>query len=428
MRESFVMIASSWLEPLVELPTYLRFAAGLPRFLRSTWSPESAEAAIRDRLARRGDHFLAAIEGAFAGGPASVYPRLFAAAGVDRRELPELVRRDGVEPTLERLRAAGVYVTFEEFKGRLPIVRDGVELLPAPARFENPRRRAHYVSQSGGSTGAPVRVAGDLDHLAAQAASELLAHRAHGTYGAATALWLDAFPDGSGVNTALRLARMGQPPRRWLSLMRALGAVPEPRSRLANWLLFALARAAGRPLAPLEPLALEQAGELARWAAETAAREGRAVVCTHVSKCLRVALAASAAGLDLRGVTFWGGGEPPSEAKVRPLLATGARWFPGYWLREAGVVGQGCAAPLGTNDIHLNLDAFAMVTRPRSLAGFAIEVTALLFTALLPTAPKLMLNVECDDFGVLERRACGCPLGASRTRSSTCGTCVRSAS
>jgi hypothetical protein len=37
-------------------------------------------------------------------------------------------------------------------------------------------------------------------------------------------------------------------------------------------------------------------------------------------------------------------------------------------------------------------------------------VEAFCFTALLPTAHKILLNVESDDYGLIERRSCGCPL------------------
>jgi hypothetical protein len=39
-------------------------------------------------------------------------------------------------------------------------------------------------------------------------------------------------------------------------------------------------------------------------------------------------------------------------------------------------------------------------------------VDTLLLTTLHPASPKLMLNVETDDYAVLERRDCGCPIGA----------------
>jgi hypothetical protein len=37
-------------------------------------------------------------------------------------------------------------------------------------------------------------------------------------------------------------------------------------------------------------------------------------------------------------------------------------------------------------------------------------VSAFHFTTLLPTAPKILLNVEIDDYGTVEKRACGCAL------------------
>ena len=37
-----------------------------------------------------------------------------------------------------------------------------------------------------------------------------------------------------------------------------------------------------------------------------------------------------------------------------------------------------------------------------------VEVPALHFTTLLPTAPKILLNAGNDDYGIIERRSCGC--------------------
>ena len=48
--------------------------------------------------------------------------------------------------------------------------------------------------------------------------------------------------------------------------------------------------------------------------------------------------------------------------------------------------------------------------RQRSVPGFDITVDGFCFTTLLPTAPKLLLNAEIDDYGVVETRSCGCPL------------------
>jgi hypothetical protein len=40
-------------------------------------------------------------------------------------------------------------------------------------------------------------------------------------------------------------------------------------------------------------------------------------------------------------------------------------------------------------------------------------VDAFLVTSLLPPAPKILLNVETGDYGLIERRACGCEMGAA---------------
>ena len=42
--------------------------------------------------------------------------------------------------------------------------------------------------------------------------------------------------------------------------------------------------------------------------------------------------------------------------------------------------------------------------------GTSVTVPAFNFTTLLPTAPKLLLNVEIDDYGTIEERPCGCEL------------------
>jgi hypothetical protein len=64
------------------------------------------------------------------------------------------------------------------------------------------------------------------------------------------------------------------------------------------------------------------------------------------------------------------------------------------------------------NDVHFFQDAFALIQSPRQVPGSEMTVPAFNFTSLLPAAPKLMLNVEMDDYGSIEQRACGCPLEA----------------
>ena len=43
--------------------------------------------------------------------------------------------------------------------------------------------------------------------------------------------------------------------------------------------------------------------------------------------------------------------------------------------------------------------------------GDGQKINANVYTTLLPACPKFMLNVESDDYGILERRQCGCLMG-----------------
>jgi hypothetical protein len=73
-------------------------------------------------------------------------------------------------------------------------------------------------------------------------------------------------------------------------------------------------------------------------------------------------------------------------------------------------VGWGCVKPADINDLHFFKDGLALIQYPRQVPGSDITVDAFNFTTLLPTASKVMLNVENDDYGILETRSCGCPL------------------
>jgi hypothetical protein len=79
---------------------------------------------------------------------------------------------------------------------------------------------------------------------------------------------------------------------------------------------------------------------------------------------------------------------------------------------EAGIVGYSCAEPLAADDMHLLSDAYALTQRTRTVGDAGLEVDAFLFTPLLPSAAKIMVNVESGDFGRVARRRCGCGIEA----------------
>jgi hypothetical protein len=61
------------------------------------------------------------------------------------------------------------------------------------------------------------------------------------------------------------------------------------------------------------------------------------------------------------------------------------------------------------DEVHLGIDRLGVIQRERDAAG--IRVGALLFTTLLPTSAKVLLNYESGDYGVVTERDCGCPIG-----------------
>ncbi len=397
-----------------DFATSLRFATALPHFLHQHLSLDEAKAVIARRLDAREDNFLSLVRRAIYQCERSPYLALLKLAGCDWPDLEQMVRTRGLESTLTQLREAGVYVTFEEFKGHEPIVRGGIVVPAQPDDFNNPLRAGHLPALTGGTTGPRLRVPIDLDHLVDRAADIALAYDAHGLLGAPTALWRGVLPDTAGLTGMLRSARFGQMPRKWFTPVTGHDLRVAAKNRLATEVILGLSRMAGRPIPRPEPVRLHEAWTIAGWAREAVAEDGRCLIRAHVSLCLRIALAAVERNIDLAGVAFMGGGEPPTPAKVRQIVATGARWIPTYTFVEAGQIAVGCARPRPDNssgdDMHFLSDGLALVQRQRRIPGSDLDVPAFCFTSLLPSAPKILLNAESDDYGVVESRPCGCAL------------------
>ena len=70
--------------------------------------------------------------------PRSPYLKLLNHAGCELGDVRSLVNQNGVDGTLQKLRQEDVYVTFEEFKGRKPITRNGLTFTASPFDFDNP--------------------------------------------------------------------------------------------------------------------------------------------------------------------------------------------------------------------------------------------------------------------------------------------------
>src|SRR5262245_8959538 len=132
----------------------LRSATGFFRGLRPflVRMPPLAEARLRlDRqMAERERTLASALDRAVFRNSGSAYGHLLRWAGSDLNDIVRLLTTNGLSATLEQLYEAGVYVTLEEFKGRRPIVRSGLEIHPQPGDFDNPLTAKQYEARTGG--------------------------------------------------------------------------------------------------------------------------------------------------------------------------------------------------------------------------------------------------------------------------------------
>ena len=396
-------------DTLEYLKTFARLPLALRRFSRHSLTLDESKRIIRERMEHREERFLQIVERSIYGYPPSPYLALLKMAACELGDVQNMVKSEGVEGTLRALREAGVYVGFEEFKGRKPIVRNGREIRVTPWDFDNPFARRHLAFQTGGSTGAAATVFVDTDQIAARTPHLLPTLAAHNLLDAPTALWKGILPD-STIRSVLRRAHVGQLPQRWFSPIGWRDSKHWFKYGAATCYIIFWMRLNGMRVPRPQVVKVGQAVAVARWLAETLKAHRRCLLHTNVSRAVRVCLAAEKVGLDLTGAAIKGGGEPPTPAKVRQMERNGVRYIPNYGMTEAGGIASGCAQPLDGSDVHLFRDAYALFAYPHTVEGAGVAVPAFNLTTLLPTAPKLMLNVQMDDYGIIEERNCGCEL------------------
>ena len=235
----------------------------------------------------------------------------------------------------------------------------------------------------------------------------LLAHEAAGR---PEAIWRP-FPTRTAVNNALRSAKQRRPIERWFSQTK----VAERPFRAGDALLASYAIAASRiwgaPLPRPEHVPFSAAVRVARWLETKVRRGSPALLSATVGAAARVCAAATEHGVDITGTLFRTGGEALTPGRAALIEATGGIAVGDYSMAELGRAGVSCAAPTAVGDVHLMLDKVGLVQRPRVVPTTGETVGALFYTTLLPSAPKLMINVETDDYAVVEDRHCGCLIG-----------------
>jgi hypothetical protein len=394
------------------LTAYGRFAVGLRRFLNEKATAELGRETISQRLRDRDSNFLTLAKRSVYESDRSPYLALLRMAGCEYGDLEHMVRSDGVESALRSLRDAGVYVTIEEFKCRQDIVRGNTVVHCQPRDFDNPFLMQSITTGSSGSRGPGVRTTMNLERLQYNAMCQAVVSSAHKLHGKPTLLWVEILPSAAGLAALLQACKMGAPPLRWFSPVAQQAIKPDLSKRLATLYAVYAGRLFGTKMPAPEYVSGERIHVVAEYVDEVARRGAGVIVYTSPSAAVRLCRLASANRHDFTGVTFRVVGEPLTNAKMEEISSVGAGAVNVYAFAEGGVVGYGCAGSKDSaDDIHVLSTSIAVIQHRRDAPFGGGVIDAFLFTSLSDKTPKILLNVESGDYGVLETRDCGCELG-----------------
>jgi len=389
---------------------YGRLLCGLRRFLNEPLTAADARESISARLANREKLLIGLVRKTIYDNPTSPYLPLLRWAGCEFGDFERLVASTGVDAALAGLAGQGVYVSAGEFKARTPMVRGGLTVDVRERDFDNPCLSPQVETKTGGSRSAGTRTAYDLEFLADSwsahlvVALEALGVRKDAPYG----IWLPIMP-GAGPIVLLAYTKCGFAPTKWFSPLTLQDMRPSVKSRVGTRGLLAAGRLFGARWPPPEYVAPDDAERVARWIHDQLRKHGACCFNSYTSTAVRVCQAAAKASLDLTGAVFLFGGEPLTRAKHEAIVRAGvSRYLVMYGSMDSGYLGLSCFSPQECDEVHLFDDSFAFgeLTRQTGPGGGSID--ALLVSSLLPTTPKVLLNVETGDWGSLGKRSCGC--------------------
>ena len=379
-----------------------RLARDLPAYLRHEFTLAETQAHVREQLARRQQRLLAVVDRTIYDRPDSPYWQLLKHAGCERGDFSKLVRAEGVEGALRVLATQGVYVTFDEFKGRRVAVRGSARFTFTDRDFDNPCVPWHYFEMTGGTRGRSIRVGRTLPYVTENVDFMGPVYAAHDVWNPHLVFWF-----GSSPTSALMHLKLGHTLDGWFHPVRPLPLV----ARAGIQYVRMLARIAGRRIPNPRYLDL-QAPEQMVHRIVALRRDGRTVlVNSAVNSAVRVAARATAMGVSLEGVVFHARSEPLTEARQQTIERSGARTIGDYASVELSVLGYSCARRTASDDVHFGTHRYAVIERTRPIFQDGPQIDSLHFTTLSPNHTKIALNVEMGDAGRIEERACGCPLG-----------------
>lgn len=384
---------------------FWRFARGVRRFLATPLTTADCQRITAEAQRARDDNFLLLLQRAIYDNPRCPYAALLRHAGAEFGDVEKNVRADGIEAAMATLYDAGVYLDFEEFKGKKPIERPGLRLEPKPEDFDSPLLTRDFEVQSSGSAGPRRRMAVDLELLVLESAVRSIYLTELGVQDRPRALWRSVPPGAAGIKHSLRSAKMGRPLERWFSPTRSRWTSDLWPSALFLKTAVLAGRTTGGSIPSPEYVGLDNPEPVARWVEEQVQAGTPPLLSTSASSGVRLATT----GRNFSGAVFELGGESITQAKVDAIHASGATTTNGYALSETGNLGAACLHRKAIDEIHLISAKIAVTQRPvTTLDGSTVN--ALMLTTIHPSTPKLLLNVDVGDYGVMPEGSCGCAL------------------
>lgn len=395
---------------------YLRFVFGLRKYLKSRISPEQAIQQAREVLAERVSHrqenFLTLMDRGVFNYPRSPYLALFKNQKISLDDVRKWTENDGITRTLTKLQSEGVYFTIDEFKGKTKVERKGLTFETDEKAFDNPFVSEAYEVRSGATRSAGTRIRIDYDYLAQRSLYDAFILNLHDSLTSPIANWFPVFPGAPGINSSLRFARIGNPPKKWFSQVEKSNLKVNWEKRWGVNYIFFMSHLMGVPLAKPEYVNLNKAHDVAEWAAAMLQDHPNCVIYTFASSAVRVCMAAREAGLNIKGTRFLVTGEPLTPQKKKEIEEMGGRAVPIYGISEAGVIAAGCPQPYSDSDAcHFLKDTNAVISHRLLPALSDTEVDSFLFTSLLYESPKILLNVGMGDWGKVWSEPCSCEFG-----------------
>jgi hypothetical protein len=208
----------------------------------------------------------------------------------------------------------------------------------------------------------------------------------------------------------MRLSKLGITPKRWFSQIPVFASRSRFMRGISMASLVAVARLNGMALPMPRYVSLSESHKVLDWMLAVIRQDQRPFLITFPSTASRLCSLAVQEGISLNKALVLVAGESVTASRRSVIEATGAVCLPLFGATETGESAEGCLLPLDADDMHLYMHKFALVTQQQRMGGCQ-DVNALLFTTLDTATPKLFLNTDIGDTGIVEHRDCDCPWG-----------------